>query len=144
MRFCVYLIANHFYKTLSLTRAFGGIVLAPPGQHTAFQLDGVLETPYPKQADRGYAAVGTQTNSDDRLVRIELQTGKTVLQGTNGYTHRTGYVAAPPFRRTAHIDNLHGLIAAHKTMKFVGVDLGNASERQPPETLFQSIPCRHH
>ena len=143
MSFCVYLIANHFYKTLPLPRSFGEIVLAPPGQHTAFQLHGVLKSPRPKQADRGYAAVGTQTNGDDWLMRIELQTGKTVLQRTDGYTHRTGYVAAPPFRPTSHIDNLYGLIAAHKMMKFVGADLGNTSEWQPPELFFQLIHCRH-
>ena len=117
-------------------------MLAPPGQHTAFQLDGVLETPRPKQADRGYAAVCTQTNGDDRLVRIELQGGKTVLQSTDRCTHRTGDVAAPPFRRTAHIDNLYGLIAAHKTMKFVGADLGNTSERPPPEIVFSIDPTQ--
>jgi len=123
--------------------AFSGVVLSPPGQHTAFQLHGVLKSPRPKQADRGYAAVGTQTNGDDWLMRIELQTGKTVLQRTDGYTHRTGYVVAPPFRPTSHIDNLYGPIATHKTMKFVGADLENTSKRQPPELIFQLLPRSH-
>ena len=120
-------------------RSFGGIVLVPPGQHTAFQLDGVLETLRLKQADRGYTAVCTQANGDDRLLCIELQKRKTVLQRMDRYTHSTGYMTAPPFSPAAYIDNLYWVVPGETGMEFGCADVGNATDGQPPETLFQSI-----
>lgn len=47
-------VPDRYYEALSLTRSYGGIVPPPAGQHTAFQLDVVVESPCPEQADRGY------------------------------------------------------------------------------------------
>ena len=54
----------------------------------------------------------TQTDGNNRLASIELQQLKTVLQPLDRHTHRTGYVAAPPFRAAAHIEDLDRLISA--------------------------------
>jgi len=116
-------------------------VLVPPGQHTAFQLDGVLETLRLKQADRGYTAVCTQANGDDRLLCIELQKRKTVLQRMDRHTHSAGYMTAPPFSPAAYIDNLYWVVPGETGMEFGCADVVNASDWQPPEHFLFFAGC---
>ena len=72
------------------TGLFSGILLAPPRQHTAFQLHRVRKTLCPQQPDRGYAAVGTQANGDYCPLLVELQRGDTAFEFVDRHTDGAG------------------------------------------------------
>jgi len=48
-------------------------------------------------------------------------------------------MTAPPFSPAARIDNLYWVVPGETHIEFGCADFGNATDWQPPETLFQSI-----